>query len=97
MEKNYSNALKIEREVAGIEKLGRERKKIVVHGTQNIKCFFKFQRDISTFILLHEKLLQFDWLRAVVFQLNLKYLQNSLKFLNTSKEVVKSTSYFWVS
>ena len=23
---------------------------------------------------LHEKLLQFDWLRAVVFQLNLKYL-----------------------
>ena len=25
-------------------------------------------------ILLHEKLLQFDWLRAVVFQLNLKYL-----------------------
>ena len=24
--------------------------------------------------LLHEKLLQFDWLRAVVFQLNLKYL-----------------------
>ena len=26
------------------------------------------------FILLLEKLLQFDWLRAVVFQLNLKYL-----------------------
>ena len=26
------------------------------------------------FILLHEKFLQFDWLRAVVFQLNLKYL-----------------------
>ena len=25
-------------------------------------------------ILLYEKLLQFDWLRAVVFQLNLKYL-----------------------
>ena len=25
-------------------------------------------------ILLHEKFLQFDWLRAVVFQLNLKYL-----------------------
>ena len=27
-----------------------------------------------TLILLHEKLLQFDWLRAEVFQLNLKYL-----------------------
>ena len=26
------------------------------------------------FILLHEKFLQFDWLRAVVFQLNLNYL-----------------------
>ena len=25
-------------------------------------------------ILLHEKFLQFDWLRAAVFQLNLKYL-----------------------
>ena len=25
-------------------------------------------------ILLHEKFLQFYWLRAVVFQLNLKYL-----------------------
>ena len=25
-------------------------------------------------ILLHEKFLQFDWLRAVVFQLNLKYV-----------------------
>ena len=30
--------------------------------------------EISGIILLHEKLLQFDWLRAVVFQLNLKYL-----------------------
>ena len=28
----------------------------------------------NSFILLHEKFLQFDWLRAVVFQLNLKYL-----------------------
>ena len=30
---------------------------------------------IRGLILLHEKLLQFDWLRAVVFQLNLKYLR----------------------
>ena len=29
---------------------------------------------VSGIILLHEKFLQFDWLRAVVFQLNLKYL-----------------------
>ena len=28
----------------------------------------------SIFILLHQKFLQFDWLRAGVFQLNLKYL-----------------------
>ena len=30
--------------------------------------------EITLIILLHEKCLQFDWLRAVVFQLNLKYL-----------------------
>ena len=35
-------------------------------------------------ILLHEKFLQFDWLRAVVFQLNLKYLH------------VKITKPLWV-
>ena len=29
---------------------------------------------IIIIILLHEKFLQFDWLRAVEFQLNLKYL-----------------------
>jgi len=28
----------------------------------------------ALFILLHENLLQFDWLRAGVFQLSLKYL-----------------------
>ena len=39
---------------------------------------------ISGFMLLHEKLLQFDWLRAVVFQLNLKYLH------------VKITNLLWV-
>ena len=32
------------------------------------------QTQIKYFILLHEKFLQFDSLRAVVFQLNLKYL-----------------------
>ena len=39
---------------------------------------------ISTVILLHEKFLQFDRLRAVVFQLNLKYLH------------VKITNLLWV-
>ena len=39
---------------------------------------------ISRVILLHEKFLQFDWLRAVVFQLNLKYLH------------VKITNLLWV-
>ena len=29
---------------------------------------------ITMIIPLHDKFLQFDWLRAVVFQLNLKYL-----------------------
>ena len=29
---------------------------------------------VTTIIPLHEKFLQFDWIRAVVFQLNLKYL-----------------------
>ena len=29
---------------------------------------------ISRFIPIHEKFLQFDWLRSVVFQLNLKFV-----------------------
>ena len=32
------------------------------------------EASIHSFILLPEKFLQFDWLRADVFQLNLKYL-----------------------
>ena len=47
----------------------------------SLSCFF---HCIFTFILLHEKFLQFDWLRAVVFQLNLKYLR------------VKITNLLWV-
>ena len=39
---------------------------------------------IIPFIPLHVKFLQFDWLRAVVFQLNLKYLH------------VKITNLLWV-
>ena len=33
-----------------------------------------WRKVVSNIMLLHEKFLQFDWLRAVVFQLNLKYL-----------------------
>ena len=40
---------------------------------------------IIIIILLHEKFLQFDWLRAVVFQLNLKYL------------LVKISNLLWVA
>ena len=50
MEKIYSNALKIEREVACIEKLGGERKKIIVHGTQKIVFFKVPKRYINLYI-----------------------------------------------
>ena len=38
-------------------------------------------RGIYFFILLYEKLLQFDWLRAVVFQLHLKHLHVKIRNL----------------
>ena len=41
---------------------------------------------LEAVILLHEKFLQFDWLRAVVFQLYLKYLH--VKITNLSRVVV---------
>ena len=41
---------------------------------------------INVFILLNEKFLQFDWLREVVFQLNLKYLH--VKITNLLQVVV---------
>ena len=44
-----------------------------------------FKPGISL-IILHEKFLQFDWLRAVVFQLNLKYLH--VKITNLLRVVV---------
>ena len=57
--------------VSGPSALPHER----VSGFQEI--FFRGNwnpRNFSCVILLHEKFLQFDWLRAVVFQLNKKYL-----------------------
>ena len=44
----------------------------------------RFVIQIIMVIPLHEKFLQFDWLRAVVFQLNLKYLH------------VKITTLLWI-
>ena len=41
---------------------------------------------INAVILLDEKFLQFDWLKAVVFQVNLKYLH--VKITNLFKAVV---------
>ena len=34
----------------------------------------KLRPAIKNIILLHEKFLQLDWLRVVVFELNLKYV-----------------------
>ena len=41
---------------------------------------------IYNIILLHEKFLKFDWLKAVVFQINLKYLH--VKITNLLQVVV---------
>ena len=41
---------------------------------------------LHNIILLHEKFLQFDWLRAVVFQLDLKHLH--VKITNLLQVVV---------
>ena len=51
-----------------------------------LKLFHKasLSKNICDIILLHQKFLQFDWLRAVVFQLNLIYLH------------VKITNLLWV-
>ena len=46
---------------------------------------------ISRFIPIHEKFLQFDWLRAVVFQLNLKFLHvkiTKLLWVVSSKKII---------
>ena len=44
------------------------------------KVFVKGVYSITRFILLlHEKFMQFHWLRKVVFQLNLKYLHVKIK------------------
>ena len=58
---------------------------VISNRTRAARSFdFEITRMISHLILLHEKFLQFNWLRAVVFQLNLKYLH------------VKITNLLWV-
>ena len=63
---------------------GSGRKVLLFWGT-----YYQFRLSrllIGFFILLHEKFLQFDWLRAAVFQLNLKYLH--VKITNLLRVVV---------
>ena len=48
----------------------------------------KYNNVIYTLVLLHEKLLQFDWLREVVFQLYLKYMYLHVKITNLLQVVV---------
>ena len=52
-------------------------------GKVKLTCYYS-PHDISYVILLHDKFVQFDWLRAVVFQLDLKYLH------------MKITNLFWL-
>ena len=59
--------------------------KKITSGTKG-KVTAQQRSNISQFILLHEKFLQFDWLGAVVFQLNLKYLH--VKITNLLRVVV---------
>ena len=49
-------------------------------------CISRTTRAFRRFILVHGKFLRFDWLRAVVFQLNLKYLH--VKITNLVRVVV---------
>ena len=48
---------------------------LVFYKKKNIEfCFLATLSQLNIIILPQEKFLQFDWLRAVVFQLHLKYL-----------------------
>ena len=51
-----------------------------------IKGIIAIGAHVLSFILVYEKFLQFDWLRAVVFQLNSKYLH--VKSTNLLRVVV---------
>ena len=70
-------------EASGIDHVGLIQICLSAEATVSCVCE-KNSLPVSLVILLHEKFLQFDWLRAVVFQLNLKYLH------------VKITDLLWV-
>ena len=62
--------------------------------TISVEHNWKFKLlSILCLILLHEKFLQFDWLRAVVFQLNLKYLH--VKITNLLRVVTYKQIIAW--
>ena len=51
----------------------------ILYGSMSDKLLPNFAaKFISVFILVPEKFLSFDWLRAEVFQLNLKYLHGKI-------------------
>jgi len=52
---------------------------------------------VLSIILLHEKFLQFDWLRAVVFQLNLKYLQVKITTLFVGSCINNNSMIFGIN
>ena len=56
----------------GEEKRKKKGKRLVKHKDKNRE---RTGRGIHSVLLLYEKFLQFNWLRAVIFQLNLKYLR----------------------
>ena len=53
---------------------------------KSISLLWELNSIFMFILLLHEKFLIFDWLRAVVFQLNLKYLH--VKITNLVRVVV---------
>ena len=60
--------------------------KMSVYRTAHKGKIMFYLHVITVVIPLHEKFLQFDWLRVVVFQLNLKYLH--VKITNLLQVVV---------
>ena len=59
----------------GEEKTKKKGKRLVRHKDKKRE---RTDRGIHSVLLLYEKFLQFNCLRAVVFQLNLKYLREKI-------------------
>ena len=56
---------------------------------------FRIKYGISVLILLPEKFLQFDWPRADVFQLNLKYLhvKTTVTMVTQNHQIISSLEF----